>query len=429
MGIIRGCFLLAYLMACCGQLWAQPQIEQIDASTYPTVTLWLQGELASIPASALTVYDGSEQAILQSWKAGQVDAPLKLALVIDRSQEMRQPGQSLDAPESRLDQLKAVGANLLEALRPQTDSAVLIHFGGSIDNTDLSDNFMVLSLILEGIEPYGDRVTRDAIAFGVGALRGNRGDKAILALVGGEDQASVVSLRSVQQMAQQTDIAVLVGYLGRMPSPDLLALTQSSGGALVASLNPQQLGARVDSMLAARRGRHQLVYQAPVEANGEVRLAISARLGDTLWVEGTYELPGDMAAASGRGRIPASDWPWWLYTIPVFLLLIGVATWLLSRILHQRRRATVISPTITSLAVDQRKGWLLVQFNLPQGRIPARISIYSYAGRPVSDQVIDSNRSRVKVSLRDLDEGVYHCHLSHAGQKSEEWEFVWERSG
>jgi len=131
---------------------------------------------------------------------------------------------------------------------------------------------------------------------------------------------------------------------------------------------------------------------------------------------------------SGGRHFSVSDWPWWGYAIAVFLLIICLAAWLVHRILQQRRRATVISPTITSLAVDQRKGWLLVQFNLPQGRIPARISIYSYAGRPVSDQVVDSNRSRAKVNLSELEEGIYHCHLSHAGQKSEEWEFVWERS-
>lgn len=422
-----------WLGLCCwiGVLRGQPRIDQIDARAFPTVSVWLQGDLSGVPASALSLTDGGAPAALQSWQPGRSDAPLQIALLVDRSADMALSSglaSELDAPISRLGQLQQVARDLLEGLRPQVDSALLIHFGGSIDNTDLSDNFMVLSLILEGVEAYGDRVIYDAIQYGSEALQPHRGNRVLIALVGGADRGSQTSATSLTTTLQQAGLPLLIAYLGTSVPPALQDLAQRTGGGSMAAVGTAQLQKRVDSLLMAWRSRHQLVYQAPVEASGQVRLSM-ARLGqDTLRLKAQYEPPSHLVEARLASPDFGPDLSPWLWGGVSSLLLLGLLAWVGFQVHRQHQRASVIAPTITSLAVDRRKGRLLVQFNLPKGRIPARISVHSYAGRPVKDHVVPARHTRTKVDLRDLEEGVYHCHLSHAGQRSEDWEFVWEQA-
>jgi hypothetical protein len=408
----------------------QPQIEQVDASAFPMVSVWLQGDLASLPAFALTVSDGGP-ASLQSWTPGRPDAALQMSLLVDRSAAMKQSTGMADfdgAPISRLAEIQHVARDLLEGLRPQVDSAMLIHFGGGIDNTDLSDNFMVFSLILDGVEAYGERVVYDAMAYGIAALKNNEDDQqALVVLVGGKDQGSQATQPQVLEASRQAGIPILLGFLGQTVPPELAQLAAQSGGGWVAATQGQVLSQRVDSLVNAWGSRHQLIYQAPPEATGEVRLGIIAPSDDTLWLSGSYALPADMMALREQQDLIGSQGTWWTWVSLGALLLIGVSVWGGSTWQRRRRRASIISPTITGLVVDHRKGRLLLAFNLPQGRIPARISLHSYVGRPVLDQVVASHHSRTKVDLNGLDDGVYHCYISHAGQQSDNWEFVWER--
>jgi len=405
-----------------GFIHAQPLIEQVDTSRFPIVEIRL-GDFAGadrITDEDITLADNDTPMDSLIWES-QADAlPLKLALIVDKRTQLDESG-------TKWERTRDVTQRVLGALFTDSDSAIFIHAGGSIDNTDLNDNFPVLDIILQSLEPQGEAYLFDAIQLALEALQPVQGRRAILVVSQGGDEGSVRTAEQVQEQANRMGIPVHLYHVGNEVPTGLRAVSRTTGGKWLtvgtSGLQAEGIPIAIDRL----RRVHNIRYVAPDEPG--FHLVSLQIFGWESPSEFHYRMGGTLEPEDPNLSSGGSSGTWIWASVLLSLCVLGVGIWFYFRRKHSLHQATVVSPTLTDLAVDGKKGMLTVWFNLPNQQIPGRISIHSSGGRPVMDHVVSHRQSRAKIDLKEISEGVYHCSLSHAGLTSDPWEFVWERRG
>jgi Ca-activated chloride channel family protein len=202
--------------------------------------------------------DGQPQTI-GAFIAG--DAPLSVALSIDRSFSMTGP---------RLALARSAAHVFLGELRPG-DRTMLLAIGSEVEVlAPLSADRTAQHEALARLTAWGTTSLHDAIVAGLDAIQPAEGRSALVVLSDGDDRYSRASAADVVELARRSDVLVYPIALGERRPPLFAELAALTGGRSFHLRDPQRL---TDTLRAVARDlRHQYLLgytpSRPIAAGG-----------------------------------------------------------------------------------------------------------------------------------------------------------------
>ncbi|HKD07646.1 MAG TPA: VWA domain-containing protein [Bryobacteraceae bacterium] len=184
--------------------------------------------VTGLQKNAFQIYENNVLQQIKDFKGE--DVPVSLGLIIDNSGSMRDKRQSVESASLAL----VRDSN-------KQDEVFVVNFNDEAYlDADFTNDIKVMEQGLTKIDSRGGTAMRDAIRMSIDHLneKAKRDKKVILVVTDGNDNASVVSLRSLVDKAQQDDILVYaIGLLSdeekkeaRAARKALDLLVESTGG-------------------------------------------------------------------------------------------------------------------------------------------------------------------------------------------------------
>ncbi len=308
---------------------------------------------------------------------------------------------------------------VIDGFNADLDSLALIGYAESVDmNTDLTDNFEVLKMILNGSEEAPGQSLPQAIRAGIEALGPHAGNQAIFIISSGySDQ----SLGDIFRTMEVPVYVLAPGY-----KEDWAYFSWESGGMYEDLALLMNGGLKSKELRSFPLSQTQIAYVStlPISELREIELFAPNLQSD-----------GPLASANNQPEyvaVPIEDMDgsasdrgstnWLLFAVPI---IFGLAALIyLARYFMFRTSKGTVAPGITQLEYNAKKHELLAQVNIPIRTKPAKFTLHNHSGTPVRDQIISGTTRRVKMDLDGLPEGIYKCSLSNAGMTSEQQEIV-----
>lgn len=215
------------------------------------------------------------------------DLPLRLGLIVDTSDSVRRV----------LADEKTAAANFLErVMRPQSDRAFIMAFGGDIKlwQTSTADRQDLSNAIARLKQPgWGTRFFDAMYAACSGELSSSAGDKlvhrALVVLSDGDDTDSIHSLRDAIASAQRGEIQVYAvtisgATVAGRGNQILQRLTQATGGRLYVAQSANDLGAAFAQIERDLRTQYYISFRPQQSTPGFHSLRLKVRPSQRLEV-------------------------------------------------------------------------------------------------------------------------------------------------
>jgi VWFA-related protein len=183
--------------------------------------------------------------------------PLRLGVVIDCSGSM----------SSALAEAQGAAQAFLRAIMKPGDQAFLESFSGSPTlDLPLTDDTGALIFALNGLRAQGPTALHDALVQGLRQLAGTRGQRALVLLADGEDNASAIAFEDALEYARRSGTAIYTIGLD-LPFPGfgvrqkLQRLAEETGGQAFIANRASELDAIYATIEEELRSRYLIVYQ------------------------------------------------------------------------------------------------------------------------------------------------------------------------
>jgi hypothetical protein len=318
-------------------------------------------------------------------------------------------------------QIKRLLQALIDGFEPTRDSLMLIGYGEEVDMiTEMTDNFELLHLVLEGAGPTTGQALPEAIQTAVEALAPYQDRKAIFVVSSGYGGEGLDRL--------MPELGVPVFLLSPLEAPGWSTMAWQTGGLFqavgllieeripassVADWPYAQTLVRFESALTEEAAYEiELYFQGMGDGTPIARLKRAGETKTLALVERN---------APGWGSLNR-DMAWLWYSLGCLLMLLG--TWLLIKRLRLKTSRNLVQPAITALIYDSKRKKIKAQIDIPMRKNPAKFTLHNSTGTPIRDRIVPGTRRSVSMDVSDLREGVYLVSLSNAGMTSELREVV-----
>ena len=193
------------------------------------------------------------------------DLPLHVALLVDTSHSMT----------SRIDKVREAALGFLRQIVTPRDQVTLITF----DNTPrvrvpFTGDLAFLSNGLEGVRPSGSTALHDSVAFALEQFEGVSGQRVLVLLSDGVDEASSATAEEVMELARRSATTVYtIGLEDTSPqSPEidrdlLTRLAEETGGRAFFTGRPESLSSAYAEIEREVRSRYLLSYYSSQAAD------------------------------------------------------------------------------------------------------------------------------------------------------------------
>ena len=233
-----------------------------------------------LKASDFTVLDNDVPQTID-FMSGE-EAPVNVSLNFDVSGSVA--GQ-------RLQDLRAAGKAVLDNLRPG-DRAALVSFTHVVSlRSTLTSDLSLLRGALDQSQPEGPTSLVDASLAGLVVAASDAGRSLVLTFTDGVDTSSSLPPASVLDVARRTEVVVFGVSAGRLRTPFLKALADTTGGDAVEIQSTSELRATLVRLLNEYRQRYLIAYSPTgVAASGYHAVKVSvSRKGATVKTRQGYE--------------------------------------------------------------------------------------------------------------------------------------------
>jgi Ca-activated chloride channel family protein len=193
------------------------------------------------------------------------DLPLHVALLVDTSHSMT----------SRIDKVREAALGFLRQIVTPRDQVSLITF----DNTPrvrvpFTGDFAFLANGLEGVRPSGSTALHDSLAFALEQFEGIAGQRVLVLLSDGVDEASSATAEEVMELARRSATTVYaIGLEDTSPqAPEidrelLTRLAEETGGRAFFTGRPESLSSAYAEIEREVRSRYLLSYYSSQAAD------------------------------------------------------------------------------------------------------------------------------------------------------------------
>ncbi len=186
--------------------------------------------VTNLPKSAFEIFENGKLQQMKVFK--QEDVPVSLGLIIDNSGSMRDKRQKVEA----------AALALVKDSNPE-DEVFIVNFNDEAYlDQDFTSNIKEMQQGLTKIDSRGGTAMRDAIRMSIDHLRekAKKDKKVLLVVTDGNDNASMMSLESLVQAAQQTGSETEIYAIGLLSEEErreatrakraLISLVEATGG-------------------------------------------------------------------------------------------------------------------------------------------------------------------------------------------------------
>ncbi len=271
--VIGLCGLLVGGGAAAAQEGPSLDIESIDASAYPTISMEVGGppglEIAGYPPDAFVVTEDGN--VVDATVARVETTNLEVLLVIDTSGSMR--GLPLVAA-------KDAATKFLNVLPPDVRvGAVAFGAQATLLATPTTDR-IALGAAIGSLEAAGDTALYDAVVFSGDQFTDQADDKALVLLSDGADTASYVDLPLAVEVASSGVRVSVVSLVTETTNADALAQIAAAGGGTVSAVSdPNALGDLFSSTASALVNRYAITYPSSAHDDTTVTVRLTTSTG------------------------------------------------------------------------------------------------------------------------------------------------------
>lgn len=191
----------------------------------------------------------------------------------------------------RLQDLRTAGKAVLDSLRPR-DRAALVSFTHAVSiRSELTSDVAQLRKALDQSQPGGQTSLIDASLAGLVVADSDAGRSLILTFSDGVDTTSALPPASVIDVARRTEVVVFGVSAGKLRTPFLKDLADTTGGDAVEIQSTSELRDTLLRLLNEYRQRYLLAYTPTgVAASGYHTVKVStSRKGATVKTRQGYE--------------------------------------------------------------------------------------------------------------------------------------------
>ena len=231
-------------------------VEVQSVELYLTVTD-RDGRFAQDLAQAdVTVIEGKQKQEIQRFELVR-EMPLKLGVVLDTSGSM----------SGALAEAQDAGVAFLQAVMKKGDEAFLSSFSHEpVMLLPLTDDVGALVFALRGVHARGSTALHDAVVQGLRQLAGTRGQRALVLLSDGDDNASSITFENAVEYARRSGTVIYAIGLdlpitGIGVRNKLQELAASTGGRAFFASKASELSAIYGTIETELRSRYLVVYQ------------------------------------------------------------------------------------------------------------------------------------------------------------------------
>lgn len=284
---------------------AQVQINQIDTSQFPKVTIFATVLKDGTPAPGLAASDfrvREDEVDQEPITVVPKLTPLSAVLTLDTSGSMKR----------RLADARAAAASFVDTLQSQ-DKAQVIRFSRDVKTIyPLGSDRAAARAAIGGTAARGDTALWDALYVSVESLRDVSGRKAIVLLSDGVDDdgsgkpLSNHTVTDVLLLAKQVNTPIYAIGLGtELDETNLRKVATDSGALYLSATEPTELKRLYDNIGKQLAGQYMIYYTSNLPADGSehrVQLKFGAITGTK-----SYQSPGRVAIQPTLTTSPAAE--------------------------------------------------------------------------------------------------------------------------
>jgi VWFA-related protein len=214
--------------------------------------------------------------------------PLTVGVVIDTSGSMSQS----------LGQAERAAAEFLHRVIKPKDKAFAVSFAGR-PRLDMppTDDVEAVAQAINGLQAVGDTALHDALIQSLYYFRGMQGQRALVLLSDGDDNASYFAYKDTLEYARRSGVAIYaIGYnlsFGSGVRGKLTELAETTGGRLYTTDKPEELPAIYEQIERELRSRYFMAYNSdqkgPQSGYREVEVRVKKNGLKARTVRGTYQ--------------------------------------------------------------------------------------------------------------------------------------------
>jgi Ca-activated chloride channel family protein len=363
--------LFAALCAPAGPVLAQDtaplqvQITQVDASTFPTVKVYISvrdtaGEPAPVDLERIQLYENGKLIQPDSVTAIGESAPLTTMLVVDISGSM--------AYGQKLGSAKAAAIAYVNQMR-KGDEAGLISFDTEITYVQpTTTDRERLKAAIEGLATGSDTAMYDAVYEGIDLLQAITGRKAIIVLTDGMDNRSKHTADELIERIGPEGLSISTIGLGDpakktadyagIDEPVLQNLAAQAGGTYGYANDPQSLRKLYEQYGRALQSEYIITYTSPAALRDGLNRSLSVKLSESI-----PSVPGKSSFNPG-GLVPevaaSSSSSWTLFIGLLILLMLMLLApmgiqWAMALAPTQAKTEKSAKPTAAKVKLSESK--------------------------------------------------------------------------
>jgi VWFA-related protein len=258
---------------------SQVQINQIETSSFPKVTLFATVLKEGVPLKGLGASDfrvREDEVDQEPLTVVPKSTPLSVVLTLDTSGSMKK----------RLADAQAAAKSFLQTLEPQ-DKAQIIRFSRDVKTIfPLGSDRTAAAAAIDSTVARGDTALWDALYGSLESLRAVTGRKAIVLLSDGVDDdgsgkaLSQKTVNDVLALARQVNVPIYAIGLGtELDEVNLRKVATDSGALYLNAVEPAELKRLYDSIGKQLSGQYTIFYTSNLPSDGSEH-RVQLKFGD-----------------------------------------------------------------------------------------------------------------------------------------------------
>ena len=266
-------------------------LEEVDVNLvelYVAATDKNNQPVPGLQQSDFEVFEGGKKQEIAKFELVE-NLPLTVGILLDTSGSM---AQSIGIAE------RAAGDFLHRVLKPK-DKAFAVSFSDR-PRLDMppTDDIEAVAQSINGLQAVGDTALHDALVQSLYYFRGMQGQRALVLLSDGDDNASYFKYKDALEYAKRSGVAIYtIGFnlasIGGCIRSKLNELSESTGGRLFTTDKPQELPGIYAQIEKELRSRYLVAYNSdqkgPQSGYREVEVKVKKSGLKARTVRGTYQ--------------------------------------------------------------------------------------------------------------------------------------------